>query len=63
MPLLTAEVLYEMLLEIKAKDPNHAFDSLDLLQFGNVDKLMEQLIAEGKIIMHNNVIESFEVVG
>lgn len=63
MPILTAEVLYEMLLEIKAKDPNHAFDSMDLLQFGSVDNLIKQLVAEGKIVKHNDVIGSFEIVG
>lgn len=63
MPKMTAYVLYEMLLEIKKNDPNHSFDSMDILPFGNVDSLMNQLISDGKIIMHNDIIGSFDVVG
>ena len=62
MAVLTADVLYEMLLQIKHNDPNHQFDSLDLLSMGNPNSQFQQLINDGRVILHNDVIESFDVV-
>ncbi|MCH5298115.1 MAG: hypothetical protein J1E85_10675 [Ruminococcus sp.] len=59
---ITAEELYNKLLDIKNNQPNHQFDEMDLLPFGNVDAQLKQLINEGKIIKNNDVIESFKVV-
>ncbi len=59
---ITPMELYKKLLEIKSNDPNHRFNSIDLLQFGDVDEQMRQLDIAGKIILHNDIIDSFEVI-
>ena len=63
MPRLSADVLYEMLLEIKHNDPNHDFNSLDLLSIGDVTAQFQQLVEAGKVIAHHDIVGSFEVVG
>ncbi|MGN1138777.1 MAG: hypothetical protein ACI4RM_04950 [Ruminococcus sp.] len=59
---ITAKELYNRLLDIKNNQPEHKFNGLDLLPFGNVDMQMEQLVYEGKIIKHTDILDSFEVV-
>lgn len=59
---ITAEQLYNKLLEIKAKEPEHKFIDIDLLPFGNVEVQMEELINIGKIRKNTDVIGSFEVI-
>ncbi len=63
MPKLTADVLYEMLLEKKRKNPDYQFCGLDLTTIGNVESQYRQLISEGKIIEKNDILDSFEVIG
>lgn len=60
---ITAKELYAKLLEIKKSNDNYNFNAVDLLQFGDVEPQMAQLEYEGKIIRHNDVIDSFDVIG
>lgn len=60
---ITAKELYAKLLEIKKSNDNYNFNSVDLLQFGDVEPQMVQLEYEDKIIRHNDVIDSFDVIG
>ena len=59
---ITADMLYEKLLEIKRSDPNHNFDSLDFL---NLDAQFHELVADGrvKMIEPGDVTEAFIVIG
>lgn len=59
---VTAEELYNKLVEIKNTKPDYQFSELDLLPYGNVENQMEQLINEGKIIRNRDVLETFNVV-
>lgn len=59
---MTAEELYNKLVEIKNTKPDYQFSELDLLPYGNVENQMEQLINEGKIIRNRDVLETFNVV-
>lgn len=59
---ITADELYNKLLEIKNTEPNHQFTELDLLPYGNIDYQMDQLINDGKIIRSKDILGSFKVV-
>lgn len=59
---ITADMLYEKLLEIKRSNPNHLFDSSDFL---GMDVQFQQLLADGRVKMSKpeDVTYSFEVIG
>lgn len=59
---LTTDVLYDMLLEKKRANPNYEFNSLDLVDIGNVDAQYRELVYLGKIIEKNDVIGSFDLI-
>lgn len=59
---ITANELYAKLVEIKKNSSDPRLNSVDLLQFGNVEAQMMQLENEGKIIRYNDVIDSFDVI-
>lgn len=60
--MISADELYNKLLEIKQKDNRKRFDSTDLLPFGNVERQMVQLENEGKIERKHDIIGSFYVI-
>ncbi len=59
---ITADMLYEKLLETKRSDPNHIFDSMDI---HGMDAQFQQLLADGRVekIKPEDVTESFVVIG
>ncbi len=59
---VTADMLYEKLLEIKRSDPNHNFDSLDFL---GMDAQFQELLADGRVkkTKPEDVTEAFIVIG
>ena len=59
---MTADMLYEKLLEIKRSDPNHMFDCMDFL---GMDAQFQELLADGRVKMSKpkDVTGSFEVIG
>ena len=59
---LTADVLYDMLLEKKRANPDYEFNNLDLVEIGNVNAQYQELVSIGKIIEKNDVIGSFDLV-
>ncbi|MCQ2173334.1 MAG: hypothetical protein MJZ17_11410 [Bacteroidales bacterium] len=60
---MTSDDLYAELLAMKETSGKSTFDSTDILRFGDVQPLLEQLQTQGKIVLHNDVCESFEVTG
>ena len=63
MPNMTADMLYEKLLEIKRKDSNHNFNNIDLINLNNPDAQFKQLVNDGRVILSTDIIGSFEVIG
>ena len=59
---ITAKELYNKLIEIKKNSSDPRLNSVDLLQFGDVRRQMDQLEYEGKIIRYNDIIDSFDVI-
>lgn len=59
---MTADTLYEKLLEIKHREPEHKFDNVDLMSLGSPYTQFKQLINDGRVILSNDIIESFEVI-
>ena len=60
---MTSDDLYAELLAMKSNSEKDTFDSTDILRFGDVDKLLKELQDKGKIVLHKDVCESFEVIG
>lgn len=59
---MTSDDLYAELLAMKENSGKSTFDSTDILRFGDVQSLLEQLQEQGKIVLHKDVCESFEVI-
>lgn len=59
---ITADMLYEKLLEIKRSDPNHNFCGSD---YDGLETQFQELVASGrvKITKPIDVIDSFELIG
>lgn len=60
--MITADELYNKLLEMKQNDVHKRFDSTDLLPFGNVERQMVELENDGKIIRKNDIIDTFYII-
>jgi len=59
---ITADMLYEKLLEKKRSDPNRIFDSMDI---NGMDAQFQELLADGRVkkTKPEDVTESFIVIG
>lgn len=61
---MSVNELYEKLLKMKKQNNGKTLNAIDLLELGgNFEWQLKQLENEGKIIRHNDVIESFDVIG
>lgn len=59
MSTITAEELYIELLKIK--DSDNEVTGIELMQFGEIEYQLQELINQGKIVRKNNILDSIIV--